>query len=127
MMTADRESVLKSFLETVALISDKAHQERTWVKGEGPECYDMDEAYNDFFDLGEPIIDEYIKYKLTEVQYKLVVKLRDKLNKFDNIYTCPKDYKSEEEHINLPMWQEIRDLAKKVCKSFNYERKPFIE
>ena len=124
-MTTHREPILETFLDTVDGISDKKYQERVWIRAEGPECDDMDETYNFFFDNGEPIIDEYKKYKLTEVQYKLVVELRDKLDKFQDDYIFSKPYRTEEQFINLPEWQEIRDLAKKVCKSFNYERKPF--
>ena len=124
-MTTNREPLLESFLDTIAGISDKEYQERVWVRVEGPEWDDMDETYNYFFDNGEPIIDEYRKYNLTEVQYKLVVELRNKLDKFEDNCILSKPYKTEEQLVNLPEWQEIRDLAKKVCKSFNYERKPF--
>ena len=116
---------VKEFLYIVDIISDKAYQERVWIRAEGPECYDKSEAYNDFFDLGEPIIDEFMEYELTDTQYKLIVELRNKLNEFTTNCELVKPYRSDEELINLPEWQEIRDLAKKVCKSFNYKRKPF--
>ena len=125
-MTTHREPILETFLDTVDGISDKKYQERVWIRAEGPEWDDLGETYNYFFDNGEPIIDEYKKHKLTEVQYKLVVELRDKLNEFTVNCELVKPYRSDEELINLPEWQEIRDLAKKVCKSFNYKQKPFI-
>ena len=119
-----KNEFVKDFLYVVDLISDKAYQERVWIRVEGPECDDLGETYNEFFPFVEVLLDREKNYFFTEMQHKLVVELRNKLDKFEDNCILSKPYKTEEQLINLPEWQEIRDLAKKVCKSFNYERKP---
>ena len=125
-MTHQINEVLSSFLHIVDIFSDKAFQERVWIKAEGPECHDMDDAYDDFFPFVDEILDQHKKYGVLSNQRRLILELRNKLREFDDKCYYVKPYKTEEELINLPMWQEVRDLAKKVCKNFNYKRKPFI-
>ena len=58
-MDIDRKQILVSCLETIKDISDKEYQKRVWIRGEGPEVDDFDEAVCDFFGDGDPIIENY--------------------------------------------------------------------
>ncbi|MCH9621388.1 MAG: hypothetical protein S4CHLAM20_08080 [Chlamydiia bacterium] len=112
-------SVLESFLETVEGISDKTYQERVWVRGEGPEIDCYYETVNFFFDLGEGLFKNHKVYGISDDQYELLIKFR---NKFDEFYRT-QDYYDQEDLVNSDEWQQIIEMAKEVLKAFNYQKK----
>ena len=50
----DKKYILNEFLINISHISNKEYQRRIWIKGEGPECGDFDEAICPFSDLLGP-------------------------------------------------------------------------
>ncbi len=116
-----RKQILDSFLENLAGISDKEYQKRVWIEGKGPECDDFDETVCDFFDLGEPIFDNYKGYGITDSQYLLLIKFRKELDAFlsgpNQIHYLPREF------IDIPEWKKIMEMAKEVLKAFHYEKK----
>jgi len=117
----DREQILISVLENIEGISDKEYQRRVWIRGEGPECYDFDEAVCDFFDDGDPVIENYKDFGITESQYYILKKFRDEFEAF-----CDRPelkYYHPLLFIDTPEWEEITEMAKEVLKAFNYQKK----
>ena len=115
---ADKQQILDSFIENIACLSDKSYQERVWVRGEGPECDDIDDTIADFFDE-DYVIEKYTDFKITESQYHSLIQLRNALRKFTDTFAVYSSGKSTEELIALPQWEEIRHFAKAVLKEFN--------
>ncbi len=86
-------------------------------RAEGPEFDDIDDTLCDFFDDGDPILEEYKNFGITEIQYKSLMQLREKLDNFIDEHGM---YDLAEKLINLPEWEEIRETSKNVLKLFNY-------
>jgi len=124
--TTAKQQRLYSFIENIAYISDEKYQERVWVKNEGPECDDIDDTICDFFDDGDPILEKYEDFGITKDQYALLIKLRDKLDKFIDEYGIYSQQLCTEKLIKLPEWKEIREISKKVLEAFNYIQKKSI-
>jgi len=114
---------LCSFVENIAHISNVEYQKRVWVKNEGPECEDIDDAVCDFFDDGDPILENYKDFGITETQYKVLMTLRRKLDNFIDEYGVFAPEESTERLIELPQWQEIREISKRVLKDFNFKKR----
>jgi hypothetical protein len=113
----DRKQILNSVLETIEGISDKEYQKRVWIRGAGPEVDDFDETCCNFFGDGDPILENYKEFGLTEAQYLVLKKFRDNFRAFsDENYWFP-------EFIDTPEWAKIMDLAKDVLKAFNFQKK----
>jgi hypothetical protein len=119
----DKQENLEAFIKNISRLSDEKYQERVWVRVEGPECDDIDDAVCDFFDDGGHILENYKNFEITEAQHKLLITLRDKLNNFKHDYHVYSPYKSTEKLIQLPEWKEIRKLSKDVIRSFNFQQK----
>ena len=118
---ADRKQTLDSFIENIACMSDREYQERVWVRSEGPEYDDIDDTICDFFDE-DYILEKYNEFGITEIQYKLLMKLHVKLRKFTDTYGIYSSEKSTEKLIELPQWEEIRTISKKVLQAFNFKK-----
>ncbi len=117
MLTSEaKKQILMSVLETIRGISDKKYQERVWIRGEGPEVDDFDETCCNFFGDGEPLLESYKDFGLTESQYFVLEKFRDKFRSFSDGHYHPLEF------IETPEWAEIMNLAKEVLKLFNYPR-----
>src|SRR5579871_2566870 len=114
-MEINRKEVVRGFLQNIYCISNKEYQKRIWIEGAGPECHSFDEAVNDFFGDGDPILENYQDYGLTKVQFELLQKFRDEFNIFQKRNHFP------EEFIDSPEWAKIMDSAKEVLKVFNYQ------
>lgn len=102
-------------LEAISWISDKEYQKRVWIRGEGPEVNDFDETACYFFDNVEPVLEEYKKSGMTENQYQIIKKFRDKFNVFSG------EHSYEPKFIDTPEWDEIIKMSKDVLKAFNYK------
>lgn len=111
-MEIDREQILASVLNTIEGIADKEYQRKVGIRGEGPEVDDFDETCFFFFDDGDPLLENYKDFKITEAQYQILKNFRDKFKVFADEYDFP------EEFIDTPEWNEIVEMAKEVLKAF---------
>lgn len=117
-----RQQILEEFLKNIERLSDEIYQERVWVRTEGPECNDIDDAICDFFDDGDPILEKYKEYGISENQHQLLMILHKKLRKFADTFGIYSPEKSTEKLIQLPQWQEIREISKNVLNAFNFNK-----
>ena len=116
-MGTNKRKISEWFLQNLYLISNKEYQKKIWIEAAGPECQDFDEAVNDFFDDGDDILEKYLDYGLTQIQYQVLKKFRDEFDFFVKKNHFP------EEFIDSPEWAKIMDLAKDVLKAFNFQKK----
>lgn len=119
----NRNQILEEFLKNIVRLSDENYQERVWVKVEGPECNDIDDAVLDFFDDGDPILEKYRDFGITDNQYEVLMTLHRKLREFTDTYGVYYPNKSTAKLIKMPQWEEIRGLAKNVLRAFNFNKK----
>lgn len=112
-----KKQILMSILETIEHISDKKYQKRIWLQGEGPEVDDFDETCCNFFGDGDPLLENYKEFEITESQYFLLKRFRDKFRAFSNEQYHPSGF------IDTPEWETITEMAAEVLKAFNYKKK----
>lgn len=118
----NKKYILNEFLEVIFGISNKDYQERVWIRVEGPECDTYDSTINDFFDIGDPIIEDYKSFYITEKQLEILIKLKEEFDEFiKNNYLFPTEF------IDSPKWLKIMNLAKEVLDAFDYQHVPFEE
>ncbi|MBY0530317.1 MAG: hypothetical protein K2P51_09075 [Rhabdochlamydiaceae bacterium] len=110
----DRKYILNQHLGTIYGISSKEYQNRVWIRGEGPECDDFDETCCRFFDDGDPILEHYQDFGVSESQYQILKNFRDKFRMFSDNNNWPQEF------INTHQWNEITEMAKEVLKAFHY-------
>ncbi len=108
----DRKYILNQFLINISGISDKEYQKRVWIQGEGPECDDFDETVCHFFDDGDPILDKYKEFGITDDQYHLLKKFRDNFESFSDDNHWPPEF------IDSPEWEKIMKQAKEILTAF---------
>ena len=113
-MDIDRKQILASCLEIIKGISDKEYQKRVWIRGEGSEVDDFDETVCNFFQDGNGIIKNHKDFGLTDKQYHLLVKFRDKFEAFSDENDWPPKF------IDTPEWEKIIAMAKEVLLAFNF-------
>ena len=118
-MYINRKQILEEFLKNLHRISNKEYQRRIWIEGRGPECHDFDEAVCDFFGDGDPIIENYKDFGITESQYHLLIKFRDEFNDFCRGPAL--EYYLPQLFIDTPEWEKIMEMAKEVLKAFNFK------
>jgi len=118
---ADKKQMLDTFIKNIACISDEKYQERVWVRAEGPECDSIDDTICDFFDE-DYILKKYKDFGITEIQKELLVILHEKLRIFTDTFEVYSADKSPEKLIQLPQWQEIREVSKKVLDVFDFKK-----
>ena len=106
---------METFIRVVDHISDKEYQRRIWIRGEGPECDDFDETCCHFFDDGDPVLENYKDFGITDSQYRILKRLRDQFDVFADENDWPADF------IDTQEWDEIVRMAKEVLKAFNYK------
>ncbi len=116
-MNINRRQILETIIRIVKHISDKQYQRRIWILGEGPEVDDFDETCCIFFGDGDPILDNYKEFGITDRQYEILKKFRDKFRVFSDENYWPPEF------INTPEWKVIMDMAKDVLKAFNYSKR----
>jgi len=109
--------MLNNLLEIILDISDKVYQKRAWIRGEPPGT-DFDETCCQFADFGDPILENYKDYGITENQYNILKKFRDKFRTFSDDNHWPQKF------IDTPEWAIIMNLAKDVLNTFNYKKPP---
>jgi hypothetical protein len=99
----NKRYILNEHLKNISHISDKEYQQRVWNRGEGPEVDDFDETVCHFFDDGDPILEKYKDYGITDDQCHLLIKFRAA---FDTFVYGPRPYLSEE-FVNTPEWTKV--------------------
>jgi hypothetical protein len=114
-MRMNKTLIITEFLQNIDRISNEEYQKRVWIEGRGPECHDFDEAVNDFFGDGDPILENYQDYGLTRMQFRILKKFHIAFELFADRHDFP------EEFIDTPEWAHITHLAKDVLKAFNYQ------
>lgn len=113
----NRRYILNEYLRIIHIISDKDYQRRVWILGESSGS-DFDEICCLFFgDIGDPILEHYKDFWITNSQYCILKKFRDRFSSFSD------EHSYEPAFIDTPEWNEITEMAKEVLKSFNYEEK----
>ena len=116
----NKTSILYQFLTTIWGISDIEYQKRIWIRGEGPEWDDFTETVCHFFDDGDPILEKYKEYGISDKQYEILKKFRDDFEAFSD------GYSEAFEFIDTPEWAEIMEKAKDVLKAFNFVKKTYL-
>ena len=112
----DKKYILNEFLRNISHISDEAYQKRVWILGQGPECDDFDESMCHFFDDGDPILSDYKNFGITDIQYNLLIRLRNQLDSFSQYDYPPQKF------IESPEWKQIMKMANEVMEAFNYRK-----
>ncbi|HEV3270317.1 MAG TPA: hypothetical protein VGZ69_06700 [Candidatus Rhabdochlamydia sp.] len=115
-MYINRKQILEEFLKNLHRISNKEYQRRIWIEGRGPECHGFDEAVCDFFGDGDPIMENYKDFGITESQYYLLKKFQDAFRDFSDENDFPQLF------IDTPEWEKIMEMAKEVLKAFKFHK-----
>jgi len=69
-----------------------------------------------FFVMGILFIENYKDFELSDSQYFLLEKFRDKFRAFSDENSHPYEF------IDTPEWQKITEIAKDVLKAFDYKK-----
>jgi hypothetical protein len=115
----NRKQILDQFLKNISYLSNRSYQKRVWVLAEGPECGDIDDVVCDFFDDGDPILENYKEFAITENQLKILRDLHNKLRVFTDTFAVYSPNKSTDNLIKMSEWHEICFLAKRVSDAFH--------
>ena len=114
MLTEERRKyVLNEHLGTIYVISDEEYHRRVWINGE-PIGVDFDEICCIFFEVCDPILEDYKDFFLTEAQYQILKNFRDRFDEFSSKSSWEPDF------IGTPEWEEIKKMAREVLKAFDY-------
>lgn len=108
------KSILLEYLKIISHVANKDYQKRVWIEHSGPEYQAFDDAVCDFFDIGDPILNEYEKFGISELQFDLLKKISIELEQFSNMYDLPQQF------IDTPEWTKITFLAQEVLRAFDY-------
>lgn len=114
-MEINRKQILEGFLEEISDISDKEYQRRVWIRGEGPECDDFDEAVCRYSSSADAIFEQYQEYGISDIQLHVLKKFHEEFKKFWVDNDLPQLF------IDTPEWTKIILMAKKVLEAFNYQ------
>jgi hypothetical protein len=104
---------METYMSIISHLADKEYQKRTWIRGEPPGT-DFDETVNLYADIGDPILENYKDYRISDREYQILGKLRNSFEVFwENNHWPPK-------FIDTPEWDEITKMAKEVLEAFHY-------
>jgi hypothetical protein len=112
----DRKQILKGFIDVFTRIASKPYQKRIWIHGKGPEVDDFDDTVNDFFGECDSILEDYKGFGITDSQYQILKKFRDKFRKFSDENNWPHKF------IETQEWEKITEMANEILKAFNYKK-----
>jgi hypothetical protein len=110
-----RNNIINAYLQLICIISDKEYQRRVWIHGE-PSGSDFDEIVNLLISIGDPILENYQEFGITDIQYQILSQLRNKFGAFWEENDWPPFF------IDTPEWNEIVEMAKEVLKAFDYRK-----
>jgi hypothetical protein len=114
MLAHDRKKdILNAYLRMIHHLSDKEYQRRAWIRGQLPGT-DFDETVCQFVDLGDPILENYRSFGITDSQYEILRNFRSAFGAFWEENGWPPDF------IDTPEWDEITKMAKEVLLAFDY-------
>ena len=105
--------MLRNILQAVQWISDKEYQKKAWLEGESPNDFEETSCY--FFDNIDPVLIYYRLCNITEKQYMILKKFREKFEAFSDDNNWPHLF------IDSPEWDEIIMMAKEVLEVFDYK------
>lgn len=105
---------METFINIINHLSDKEYQKKVWIRGE-PSGTDFDETVNLFADIGDPILENYQDFGISDSQYQILKRFRDKFGAFWEENDWPPEF------IDTPEWTEITVMAKEVLQAFNYK------
>ncbi len=112
----ERRYILKEFLRDLFYISDKEYQKRIWIRGEGPECDNFDEAVCRYSSSADSIFAESEKYEISDFQLTYLKKFHEEFKNFWEENDLPQLF------IDTPEWTKITLMAKEVLQSFGYHK-----
>ncbi|MDE3046505.1 MAG: hypothetical protein KGJ02_07665 [Verrucomicrobiota bacterium] len=111
-----RKDILNTYLNLIYIISDKEYQRKVWIQGELSGS-DFDEICCLFFDdIGDPLLEHYKDFGISDDQYQLLKKFRDQFYIFSRKNDWPPEF------IDTPAWDEVTLMAKEVLQAFNYRK-----
>lgn len=112
----DKKQILDGFIDIFTRISSREYQKRIWIKGEGPEVDDFEDTVNDFFMECDSILENHKDFGITDSQYQLLEKFRDKFRTFSDENNWPQEF------IDTLEWGKLTEMAKEILKAFNYKK-----
>jgi len=104
-------------IRTTWVISNKDYQERFWVRQELPMRGDtFSESTMTFEDAAEGILDPYVSIQMTKKQRTMLTQLFHLVEDYknDRDTPCSRYGEKDEEIVNDPRWNKIRNYAKDV-------------
>jgi hypothetical protein len=105
-------------------ISNKDYQERFWVRQELPMRGDtFSESTMTFEDAAEGILDPYVSIQMTKKQRTMLTQLFHLVEDYknDRDTPCSRYGEKDEEIVNDPRWNKIRNYAKDVYEELTKE------
>ena len=108
----NKKKMLEALLEEIIGIADKEYQRRVWIRGEGPECDDFDEAVCRYSNAADSIFEECKECGISDVQLDLLKKFHKEFKKFWKENDLPQLF------IDTPEWTKITLMAKEVLQAF---------
>jgi hypothetical protein len=115
-MYPNEDPVLEMLLEEIISIADKDYQRRVWIRGEGPECDDFDEAVCRYSNAADIVFEEYKKCGISNIQLDLLKKFHEEFKKFWKQNDLPQLF------IDTLEWKKITLMAKEVLHAFGYHK-----
>lgn len=106
--------ILHEYLNIISHIANKSYQKSIWIEKKGPESQAFDDAVCDFFNMGDPILNEYKKFGISTSQFILLKNFSDAFEQFSDRNDLPQLF------IDTPEWTLITLMAKEVLEAFNY-------
>ena len=116
-MQPNRKTRMDELLFEIKGISDKEYQRRVWIRGEGPEVDDFDEAVIRYSHAADMFFKEYKECDVSDMQFNLIMQFHTQFKKFWQDNDLPQMF------IDTPQWTKITNLAKNVLKSFGNTHK----
>lgn len=113
-MYPNKDLALEALLEEIIGIADKDYQRRAWIRGEGPECDDFDEAVCRYSNAADTVFEENRECSISNIQLTLIKKFHEEFKKFWKQNDLPQLF------IDTPEWTKITLMAKEVLESFSY-------
>lgn len=113
LISGDKKYVLNEYVRYIHHISDKEYQKKTWIRGELPGT-DFDETVCQFVDIGDPILANYKDFGITNDQYQMLKKFRNKFGAFWEANNWPSQF------IDTLEWNEVVEMAKEVLCAFTH-------
>ncbi|QVL56459.1 MAG: hypothetical protein KFB95_04490 [Simkaniaceae bacterium] len=111
-------------IRTTWVISNKDYQERFWVRQELPMRGDtFSESTMTFEDAAEGILDPYVSIGMTKKQRAMLTQLFHLVEDYknDRDTPCSRYGEKDEEIVNDPRWDKIRNYAKEVYEELTME------